>query len=116
MTVQNLEMVSGDAVVLEITVLDQTTQEAVNLAGCTATFVMAYPWTGTVVVTKTTSDGVTVTDATAGRVDVELIGSDTDLLEGDLKYELQITDSANNRSTPLYGTITLVSDLIDPSG
>jgi hypothetical protein len=116
MTVQNLEMVSGDAVVLEITVLDQTTQEAVNLAGCTATFVMAYYWTWTTVVTKTTSDGITITDATAGRIDVELTATDTDLLESEFKYELQITDSAGNRSTPLYGTINVLPDLINPSG
>jgi hypothetical protein len=115
-TVQNLEMVSGDAVVLEITILDQTTEEAVNLAGCTATFVIARPWSGTIVVTKTTSDGITVTDATAGRIDVELNASDTDLQEGELKYELQITDSAGNRSTPLYGQFNIVADLTDASG
>jgi hypothetical protein len=113
MTTQNLEMVSGDAVVLEITIIDSTTEEAVNLAGCTATFVVARANSRRLLLTKTTSDDISITDATAGRIDVSLNSDDTDSKAGSYSYELQITDSAGNRSTPLYGNLEIVRDLIE---
>lgn len=112
MTTQNIEMVSGDAVVLEITILDATTGTAVNLAGCTAIFKAAQYWSKTAVFTKSTADDVSVVDATNGRIDVSFEAEDTEALEGEYAYELQITDSAGNRSTPLYGVLAVAGDLI----
>ena len=113
MTIENLEMVSGDAVVLEITVLDQTTNTPVNLAGCSAIFKAVHYWSKLAIFTKTTADDVTVPDAAAGRIDVSIDASDTEALTGEFAYEMQITDSAGNRSTPLRGVLSVVADLIE---
>ena len=113
MTVQNIEMVSGDAVVIEITVLDETTGAAVNLAGCTATFALARANSRRILVTKSASSGVSIADAANGRIDVSIDAADTATKAGNYSYELQITDSAGNRSTPLYGTLTIVQDMIE---
>mgnify|MGYP001351291781 CR=1 FL=1 len=112
MTTQNIEVVSGDAVVLEITILDQTTGDPVNLAGCTAIFKAAQYWSKAAVFTKSTADDVSMVDPINGRIDVSLEAADTDALEGEYAYELQITDSAGNRSTPLYGVMAVTGDLI----
>lgn len=113
MTTKNIEMVSGDAVVLEITILDETTDTAVNLAGCTGNFAIGRVNSRRILVSKSSSSGITFPDPTNGRVDVELDATDTEDLEGVYDYELQITDSAGNRSTPLLGRMTIGRDLIE---
>lgn len=113
MTTVNLEMVSGDGVVIEITILDQTTGDPVNLAGCTASFVVARENSKRLLVTKTTSAGVTFPDPVNGRIDVELLSADTAARSGVYEYELQVVDPAGNRSTPLLGELTIARDLIE---
>jgi hypothetical protein len=44
---------------------------------------------------------------------VAIDASDTEALTGEFAYEMQITDSAGNRSTPLRGVLSVVADLIE---
>ena len=114
MTELDLTMTSGDDLVLEITVLDRVTELPVNLTGSTLRFAVTPRNSRRVLFSKSTGTGITTIDALAGMVEVDLIAADTDALSGTYEHELEITDVAGNRSTPLHGALTIRRDLIEP--
>jgi transcription elongation GreA/GreB family factor len=113
----SISMHSGDTRRLEVTVVDEASA-AVDLT--TASSII---WAlskkdadsvaprGSSLVSKDIGSGVTVTDAVNGRVDVAIASADTAALAGDYYHEIQVT-MGGDISTVLYGTVTIVKDLI----
>jgi hypothetical protein len=64
-------------------------------------------------VTKTLANGVAITDAAGGIIEVTLAGTDTAALsQGRYHHELELTDADGAVSTLAMGTMTLLEDLL----
>lgn len=84
--------VAGDDVVLEITATDSD-GDAVDITACTINFEMQRNVTDSeVVISKSTVDGITITDGTNGVMQVVLTNTDTADLSGTYYYEIKVTD------------------------
>lgn len=104
---------SGDHLVLEVTVQDDA-GSVLDLTG-----IQALVWelaktvkSSTAHVTKSIGSGITVINATSGRVDVAIVPADTASLKGEKYHEMQMTDSNGNVSTVMYGKFTITQDKI----
>jgi hypothetical protein len=64
----------------------------------------------TVVIEKTTTDGIDVTDAVNGKIEMELDNTDTDISGGKYKFELLLEDVENNRYLPAKGLLSINSN------
>jgi len=98
---QDFTMASGDTKYLDYTITMTGT-----LSGCTAKWVLYKG--STVVITKTTTAGISITGDTTLRV--TLSPTDTASLAGVYKHELQITDGSGNVCTVAVGTSTIKAD------
>ena len=113
---QDFSMHSGDDRVLQVTVRNPA-NAVVNISGATITWALSKKSAssvepkGSAIVTKTTSSGISITDAANGRCDVTLAEADTASLAGTYYHELQIVLSGDT-STVMYGTVTIKKDLI----
>lgn len=106
---------AGDTISVYVTVPDQDGQP-VNLTGASAIW-QAAPGTprrfaSTPVLTKATGSGITITNAAAGELRIDLQPGDTAGLVGDFYHELQTTDSGGASTTPLAGLMTLTPQLV----
>lgn len=115
---QNFRMTSGDDFVVTITVKDDS-REAIDLTGATIEFRQAVKKPGgrfetTAKITKTTSSGIAITDATNGVFTVTMDPADTDDLAGRYYYEIQVTDSGGDIATVTTGTAIIDADLVTP--
>lgn len=64
----------------------------------------------TVIIEKTTANGITVIDAVNGKIEMELTNTDTDINGGKYKYELLLEDIETNRYLPVRGILTISSN------
>ena len=62
---------------------------------------------GTVIIEKTTTDGINVTDAINGKIEMELDNTDTNINGGKYNFELLLEDIENNRYLPAKGILTI---------
>lgn len=129
-----VEDVYVTAAVAETTDVFTSTTELSLIRGDTATFAFALvrggrpvPLTGAAirftakrsladgdaVFTKTIDDGLTVTDAEGGRIDVTFNAPDTRDLDAPLTlvWDLEVTEAGGTVSTPLIGTLRLDADV-----
>jgi hypothetical protein len=104
----SVEMVQGETKILIYNVVDED-GTAVNVTGATCTWELTRYEGGVAILTKTTSDDITVSGTT---IEVELTATDTAALEGLYHHELTIVDTADNTSKPV-GTL-LVTAQIQP--
>jgi len=109
-------MKSGDSKVLQVTVKDEA-GVAINITGATFTWALSKKkssggFSPTLLLTKTVGSGITLVTPASGRLDIALLPADTDALKGSYYQELQMVDTATNKSTVLDGTITIDPDLI----
>ena len=115
-TQSSISMHSGDTRVLEITVVDEN-QAAVDLSAADVTWALSKKAAdevlpkGSALLTKVVGNGIAIVDAVTGRADVTIDPSDTEALAGDFYHELQVV-LGGAVSTVLYGTVTIVKDLI----
>jgi hypothetical protein len=133
MSTTNLTMTSGDDVIFSLLILEdspgvdythtwengrtETFEDKwpVRLTGSTADFAVTPRNSRRILINKAVGTGISIADAEYGRLDVELIATDTDALRGMYEYELQITDVAGNRTTPLSGNLAIRRDIIEPA-
>lgn len=106
-------MFAGDAKVLVITVRDAA-GAAVNITGATITWEAARSTEDAAVITKTTSDGIEITDATHGVFEVTLDPADTDDLFGLYYHEAELTQTGDP-FTVLTGSLVVERTLIRAS-
>jgi hypothetical protein len=103
---------AGDDVTLSATATDSA-GAAVNLTGSTLSWTLS---DGNVArVTKTTSDGITVTSAANGTFTVSLDTADTsDLEAGTYRHRATVTDASSNITTVLDGRARVLRDTAAP--
>lgn len=107
-TDQNATIHAGDTVDINVTVTNPATGDPKNLTGATVQWAMYKAYKGTVVLTKDTDDGVTITDAADGELTISLEAADTEDVRPDIyAHEVEVTDSGGNVSTVTTGYITL---------
>jgi hypothetical protein len=91
--------------VVEVSVVDNAGQ-AVNCFGSELTWVVVDA-ANRVILTKSTDDGITYTDAAAGLAELTLTAEDTDLPSGEYRHELLLVDVDGHRYTILEGIFTV---------
>ncbi|RMG96176.1 MAG: hypothetical protein D6706_10635 [Chloroflexi bacterium] len=107
-TAQNFTMWSGDSKLIQVMVTDSA-GNSVALAGATIEYVIKDSVNGTTRVSKSTSNGITISGNT---FTITLDPADTAGLSGQYYHEAQITDVAGNVSTALVGNIVINEDAI----
>lgn len=100
-TGQNITMVAGDDKEIYITVYDDG-GNLEDITGATINWV-AFRQNGTIVLTKTTADAITLDDPTNGVLLITLIPADTETLLGSYYHECELTDNAGRISTITKG-------------
>jgi len=77
---------------------------AYDLTGASLTFTLSKTVGGTALITKTTADGITVTDESGGLATVALGPGDTSGLSGTYHWEVRVVDASLNEDVVAYGT------------
>lgn len=108
---QNLTVWTGDSRVIALTINDADGDE-VNLTGATVRYAIAEAATsGTKLVEKTTSSGISITDAANGKCEITLAPADTTALQPgvprDLYHECEVEDSTGKKMTAFTGKFRL---------
>lgn len=109
-TSQDITIIQGDTCLITVTVTESGS--AKNLSGASIKWQCARNAKGPPALTKTTSDGITITNAAGGICTVSITAADSALLEEEYYHEMQVTDVSSNVSTVLTGTLTVTRDLI----
>ena len=109
MSGQNFTMYSGDSKTLSVRVVNENWKPVDIDSATDITYKLAASVSGTALITKDLSDGISVANST---VTITLGTADTASLSGDYYHELQITDASSNVFTAFSGTVTVTSDLI----
>lgn len=105
---RNVQMFSGDSVILELSVHNRG--ELADLSSTAFTYSVASSPQDTALITKTLSDGVRITGT--GTLEVELSPADTEDLPGDDYYhELTAVNSAGKVTTLMFGTLEVRDNL-----
>jgi hypothetical protein len=105
--------IAGDTAALKITV-ENKDDSIRNISNYTAEFALAEYAGAEPLVTKSTSDGITIVDGPNGRLNVKLDAGDTSEL-GDYNgeeyyYEVELTDENGITVTVLTGTWTVTAN------
>lgn len=111
-TGQNATMVSGDTLVIQITVTDET-GTAVNLTDHDIDWILTTSKnSSTPILSKAVSSGITITNAASGIFQVTMDPVDTADLHGDYWHEACITTPTLQKYTVTNGYITIERDAI----
>jgi hypothetical protein len=106
---QDFQMFAGNTKNLLVTLKD-TAGVTVDLTGATVKWVAVRG--KTVVISKETASGITITDAPNGKYMIKLDSIDTKNLLGNLYHESVVMDSSGNVATVFKGTIKLLPSFI----
>lgn len=108
MTLENQDVTgyyAGDTLRLDVSVTDDADQ-VVNLTGATIEWkLIDYK---TVLLSKSTSAGISITDPLNGEFRVNINGSETQDLQGTYRHEARVTDSTGNVSTVFVGSFSVI--------
>lgn len=107
----NFSIFAGDTKVITVTVQDDD-GDAVTISSSTIEWRCIEDTNGTAALTKTTSDGISITDGSGGKFTITLTAGDTSFMSGDYYHEAQITFSDSTIMTILTGTMTVVPSVI----
>ncbi len=112
---QDIELWAGDTRTETVTVTNSA-GSAQNLTGLTLRWVVRrHSRAGTIVISKSTGSGITITNAAGGIFQIALSPADTKNLEGEYYHEASGVDSGGNVSTLLIGTLTVnKSAVVEP--
>ena len=106
---RNMEMFSGDSVLVNVTIRLKSGSLA-DLTGAALTYKVAQTPKSPVVLSKSVGDGISVTGV--GEIQIQLDPEDTSDLPGDDYYhELRSTSPAGAVTTLMHGTLTINEDL-----
>ena len=87
-------------------------ENIVPITGATITWVLAKSNKGPAIVTKTTGDGITITDDLGGVFEIVLDPADTAALKGQHYHEGELVDAASRPATVVFGNNTIKEKLI----
>lgn len=105
---QNFEMFQGDTKRLRISIVDDD-DVAVPLTNCSINWVLYKQTSKQIVITKTTSDGITVEDESGGIIVILLEPEDTENLLGQFTQEGELTDGTGTISTIFIGSVKILN-------
>jgi hypothetical protein len=97
----------GDSLLIDVTITDEQ-GAALDISGA------VFRWRlvgASQSVAKSTDNGITITNAQQGGVEIRLEPADTSGLSGVFQHELEMTDSQGNVSTVLRDKITIQTGL-----
>jgi hypothetical protein len=106
---QNISFYKGETKLFPITVIDEDTGGAKNLSGASIVWEVLNRYTGEVIITKTTSSGISINAPASGIFTVVLEAVDTNLLQNANWYyhKATVSDISNAISVVTVGNITL---------
>lgn len=105
-------MFSGDTKTIEVTVRDELAV-VVDLTGASIQWKLAKsPASQSTKISKSTTSGITITDATNGVFQVSLDAADTANLSGTYYHEAEVLDASSNKTTVMSGYVDLRTDLV----
>ncbi len=107
---QNFTMYSGNSEYIYVNITDKT-GKAEQLEGCTLKWAMKQ--NGKTIASKDSTNGIGITDSTAGRVCIKLQPADTHLISGSCNHELVLIDGDGNVTTVMTGNINILQSLLD---
>ncbi len=103
---------SGDTKTIGISVVEKDDGSATDITGATIAWKVAQSQRGTVVISKSTADDISITSGTGGTLTISLAAVDTASLRGDYYHELQITFASGEVATVLKGKMTVSPGLV----
>jgi len=106
-TGQNFTIYQGDNKEVRVTTYEEDLVTILDISNCILNWVFYKRYPENIVLTKTTSSGITLTDPTNGIFKMLLLPEDTENLLGEYNHECEITDLSNNVSTILVGKVTV---------
>ena len=112
MATQNFTMTEGDTKLLDVTVKDPNTGDAVNITGSTISWKVFKGYGKTASLTKTTTSGISITDGANGVFRITIAAGDTANFVGTYNHEAQVTFSDATIQTVLRGTMTVEQGFI----
>jgi len=107
-TGQNIEIYQGDTRTLTVTVYDLD-GNITSIAGSTLKWVVYKLSTSAIHISKTTGDGITITDGPNGLFEIALLKVDTLNLLGNYNHECELVDESGNISTIFTGYFKIIA-------
>lgn len=103
-------LTAGDDYTIDLVIKDED-GDPLNITSLTSAkfYISSH---GTMAVAKDLTDGIEITSALAGELDITLAAADTEGLRGTYEYEVEIVDAEGRYKTPVYGYITFRTALI----
>lgn len=101
-TGQNIEVYQGKDRIIEVNIYDSA-GAPLDISGCTFTWVLYKSTPYALLLTKTNADGIAITDAANGVIQITLVPADTQDLLGDYKHEGEITTPLAKQDTIFTG-------------
>lgn len=109
---QNFTMWQSDSLLLNVAVTDAS-NNPVDITGATIEWVLQYNVASvSELVKKTTSSGITITDATNGKFQIELDSTDTagnQFGAGNFYHQCRVVDVSGHGETVFIGNITMTA-------
>ena len=102
----NFSMFAGDDKTIQVTVTDPD-GDPVDLTSATIKWQAAKSLGKASAISKSTSSGITITDAANGEFEVTILDTDTDDLVGTYQHEAEVTFTDGTKSTVLSGTMRI---------
>ena len=107
----DFEIYAGDDKLIEVAVLDKV-GDPVSISGATIRWRASRSFGKAVAISKSTSSGISITDAANGEFQVTLTPSDTASLKGPYFHEAEVEFGDGKKSTVLQGRMIVNPILI----
>lgn len=112
---QNFTVFSGNDITLNVSLLDENTQNPLNITGAQEIRWQLSKRSASPVplIAKDLNDGIVVVNAGSGIITIALNGADTEPLQGVFYHELRIVNAEGKKITLMYGVVELSINLIN---
>jgi len=109
----SIEFFSGNDITLRFSVIDTETSLPLNMSGSLELIWGLAKRQGVLpIITKTLNEGVNLTDAANGIVEVDLHHDETEPLKGEYYHEMRLTTSGDKQITLAYGEVNVINNSI----
>jgi len=103
---------AGDTKTIAVTVIEKDDGSATDITSATIAWKVAQSLRSPVLISKSTSDGISITSGTGGTFTITVNSADTSSLKGDYYHECQITFADSEIATVLKGKMTVSPGLV----
>lgn len=102
---------SGDTLLIEVSV-EKDDGSAKDLTDASVEYGISSKPGSETLVSKTTPDGVTITDAGNGEIEIQIDPADTEEMDGSYYHECEVTDGSGEVSTIFTGVFYISEDTV----